>query len=255
MPFSQPTQLPGLASNIADLSRRLQALEAKCRVLQSSAITIVDGNFNTVGLVGTLADGMAGISLSDTAGNILVQLDSNGLHVYNASGTEEVALGLLNSSPAQYGLAVLPAVPGATTLQRVGGAVTAVTTADQTTTVTSPTWTNLSGDPSLTVQIGPSGSALIYIAADIATGGVTAQAMLGRLGLQVDGGSTPPTGFPTVSASTGGPGGIDVSLNAQSVITGLSVGSHAFSLLYSTENTASGGNVGFSNRIIQVQPL
>lgn len=55
------------------------------------------------------------------AGTLVSQTDSEGLHVYNASGTEEVAAGLLNASPAIYGLAVLPY--GESLLQQVGGVI------------------------------------------------------------------------------------------------------------------------------------
>jgi hypothetical protein len=260
---SQIQILPTIQGQIAALAQRVSNLETS---LGNNHGTISNGNLSVLYADGNVAaaygiqnDGTFGLWLyPDTTGaypaNPTMKLSGTGLSFYNPSGVEEVSLGELSSG--LWGLGVLPY--GGSQLQQVGGALSALTADEQQSTAS---WSNLTGDPSVTVDIGPSGEALVMIGCRISTGGAANQNMEGVVGVQVDGAATPygynsstPLTGPYIYASTAAAGGVSVSGTITIQVTGLSAGTHTFSLLYATANI-SGGSVGFSGRFVTVQPL
>lgn len=198
----------------------------------------------------------AGVTFYDNTGDIIMQitgteiafptpsgaqivLDALGLHGYDSSGTEQVRVGELSSSPAVYGLGVLPYGGGA--LQRVGG-VSQATGSD----VTNVTSTSPVPVPSslVTVELGPSGQAQVTVNTEIATGG---------------GGQE---GFCAVSIDDGSPGGgviasggsaVNSSTSSTRVYSGLAPGVHTFSLAVWVGGASA--NCSFYGPTIIVQPL
>lgn len=185
------------------------------------------------------------IAFYDSNGNIVNKFDQAGQHVYDDSGTEEVRLGLLNTSPPIYGLGVLPY--GGTQLQQVGGTLFGFSGSTYTTTSTA--WVAPPGAPSITAEIGPSERADVTIGAHIATGDVSQE---GYIGLVVDG-VTPPD-FTVGTSESVGTGGISSDVFGRFSVTGLSVGTHTFAIEVWTANNAT-HNVGFSNLALTVSPL
>lgn len=109
--------------------------------------------------------------------------------------------------------------------------------------------------PTVTCNIGVSGSALISISAYLGinpfTAGVNAG---GYISVSVDG--VPPYNYMAniISFTVSPPVSIGVAANnaASVVITGLPQGSHTFQMKYQTIN---GSTVNFARRFIQIQPL
>jgi hypothetical protein len=237
-----------LATVVASLAQRVSNLETS---LGNNHGTISNGN-----LIALYADGnvalVYGLQNDGTFG-LWQYPDTDG--AYPASPT--VKLGELTTS--LWGLAVLPY--GGSQLQQVGGAISAFTVAEVQTA--SSSWANLTGDPEVTADIGPSGEALVTICCKIATGGIANQNVEGVVGVQVDGASTPygynastPLSGPYISASTAAANGVNVSGTITCQVSGLSAGTHTFSLLYNTANITGGSpTVGFGPRSISVQPL
>ena len=195
--------------------------------------------FNSAGGVASQYDA-EGLHFYDTSGNEVVRIDSLGLHVYDDTMTEQVAAGLLNSSPAQYGLGVLPY--GGTELQLVGGVLEA--TGANETGVTSTSWTNVSGS-TVTAEIGPSGQAQVQVSVQTATGGAGQE---GLCGIVIDGGS-PAYG----TALIDGAGSILASVQSTIVLGGLSAGTHTFGL--AVKVLGASANCSFYTPTITVQPL
>ena len=181
-----------------------------------------------------------GLHFYDTSGNEVTRLDSTGFHAYNASSTEEVRVGLLNASPAIYGLGVLPAAGGS--LQQIDGFISATVTTLLTITGGGLTWQDIGG-PSVTATIGPSGKALCTISAGCQYG--TAAQLQAGVGID---GSTSPQTAPLINETTGTTGQV-ITMSSTAVISGLSAGSHTFKMIYYAQSNA------FSNSTIAVAPL
>lgn len=117
--------------------------------------------------IGSTAAG-AVVQFFDSTGAPVVELGPDGLKVLDDSGVTQVAAGLLNASPAMYGLAVLPAgASSGTPLQRVGGKVASTGTGGTTTSAIAVT---LGTGPSVTVPLGPSGQALVIVSSYVGIG-------------------------------------------------------------------------------------
>lgn len=108
--------------------------------------------------------------------------------------------------------------------------------------------------PSLVVQIGASGSALIFIQSYCGVNAMAGVTVGAYIGVGIDGAL--PTGtldqliYYSVSAVAAV--GIAGTPSGSAVVTGLSQGPHTFKMMYFT---ASGGTVNFQRRILQVTPL
>ena len=189
----------------------------------------------------------SGIHMYNVSGVEIITIDQMGFHVNNTSAQEEARLGLLNSSPAIYGLGVAPS-PGST-LQQVAGVLNAFTSTTQTTTST--TWTTFGDEPAITTTIGPSGQAFCAVGAFIGTPGSNEE---GAVGLSIDGANPPGSGAGGLSAIVSGASAVASNSYNARIITGLTPGSHTFSHKYEIIN-AGAGNCAFSNRIVIVQPL
>jgi hypothetical protein len=142
-----PANESWFADQIKSLQRQITELRA-ARTLEAS----------TIGAGGITIQAGGALVLKDANGATLVKLDSAGLHQYDEFGNLVASMGLLNGSPAIYGLGVAPE-PGAA-LQQVRGVlsstglgVSGVSTGGS--NVTFP------GASTVTAVIGPSGNALI----------------------------------------------------------------------------------------------
>lgn len=225
-------------SRIMDLERRLASLE-RSNSAQSAGIAVNDTAGNRRLYIGPISAGVWGVQVFDANGVDLVTVDNAGLHVYNAAGIEEVRAGKLNTGPDIYGLGVLPY--GGTHLQQVVGIMSAQ--GNDTTNVTSTTDTAIVNG-SLSAEIGPSGQALITVAAEIATNGVSQE---GYLNVYIDGVADVPAGL-AVSASTA----VNVTSSATTVKNGLTPGVHTFALKC---HVSSGATCSFYTPVLTVQAL
>lgn len=183
-----------------------------------------------------------GLHFYDTSGHEVTRIDSTGLHVYNSSGTEEVAAGLLNSSPVQYGLAVLPY--GGSLLQAVVGFLTVQP--PELDNVTSTPWTAFGSPNTVTAEIGPSGQASVTVNVGIATNTANEQ---GLVGVSTDGGTAV-----TYASLSSAAGAVSSVVAGQIVVTGLSPGTHTFQLQYQTANDGT-SKCSFYGPALIVQPL
>ena len=176
----------------------------------------------------------------DASGHVTTKVDATGFHFYDPSGTEEVRVGQLNASPQIYGLGVLPY--GGSELQQVGGFIGITPTG--VTGATNTAYTAFGGTSTITAEIGPSTTALVSVHADIATGGSNVQ---GNVGVQLDGG----TWYDFYLMSCSATSGAQVFAGNSNFWTGISPGSHTFTLGYKTAN----GAVTFNDPLLIVQPL
>lgn len=182
-----------------------------------------------------------GLHFYDATGHEVVRLDQTGLHVYNDSGTEEVAAGLLNPSPAIYGLGVLP--HGGTQLQQVGGFLWVAPPAVN--NVTNTAWTDFGSPSSITAEIGPSGEAAVAASSQLVS--ATSSGGVPGFGVSIDGGATIQL-LGGLSMS----GIAETFSSTQTVVTGLSAGSHTFQFQY---QSANGNQVDLDDNFAIVQPL
>lgn len=189
--------------------------------------------------------GTVALRFFDGNGTLRASFDEEGLHFYDASGTEQVRLGELNASPAVYGLGVLP--PGGGSLQRVGGYVWGAAD-DMTNVVSNGAWITPTNADTVSAVIGPSGLAQVSVNAEIATGGDNVEGFLG-----VDCGGTI-YGF--LGTSVGTAGGMNVSATASYIVSGLATNQvNNFVLQVETANAASGSAVNYYDMRLVVQPL
>lgn len=185
------------------------------------------------------------IAFYDSSGNITQKFDFQGQHVYNSSGQEEARLGQLNASPAIYGLGVAPATGGTPgTLQQVGGAL--YVAAPNTDNVTNTTWSNFGTPSSITAEIGPSGSALITVTAELSTNNTAGCEP--QVGVALDGG----TPVARLAASVATAAGINGTYCRTYRHDGLTAGSHTWQLAYQVGNP---GSASFDVVAMTVQPL
>jgi len=270
-PVNRPDDI---ASVLADLERRVAILERSPQLgsasIKDGALTIYDSTGAKVMVIGKQADatyglvqfdgsgnkvivlGAAGVAEYNSAGVKIIQLGKQadgtyGLSQFNPAGTELARMGQLSTSPAIYGVAVLPY--GGSTLQQVGGTLFGAITSVVSNAVA---WTAFSPTGLVTAQIGPSGEAEITLVGRIATGDAGQE---GFIGVLIDGATTPPAGAPQVRASESvGVGGLNVSGTTSWVATGLSAGTHTFQPAFLTANNGA-LNVGFSGVAVIVNPL
>ena len=213
--------------------------------IDASGLHVYDGSGGLLVSLTTSGLTAGGVSLTSAglAAGGGVEVNSNGLEVYNGS-TLEVLAGLLSASPVIYGLGVLP--HGGSQLQQVGGAISgAVTSASN---VTNTAWAYFTSGAVSAAEIGPSGEALISLNGRISTGTATEQ---GTLGVGVD--SAAPSGYPVATLSSNA-GAVSGTVSIQFVWSGLSAGVHSFSPWYETANNGS-STCSFSEVVLTVQPL
>lgn len=196
-----------------------------------------------VGFLGQDSTGTAALRFRDAAGNVIVQVDVNGIHIYNDAGTEEARFGILNDSPAIYGLGVLPY--GGSELQQVAGTQSSDPGHLNSTTVTS--WTVPTGASALTLEIGPSGAAAVTVTGQCSTGTGGQEAYIG---CQIDGASVP------VSALVAsGTGGVSISTAAGPIVVPLAANTnHTFEPVVQTAANGS-STCTFTNVLVTVTPL
>lgn len=201
----------------------------------------LDESGNPIVVQGSQPGGWYGLGLYDTSGNLLVRLDPTGLHVYNATGTEEVRAGLLNASPAIYGLGVLPF--GGAQLQQVGGVLSALP--PDITNASTSTWTNFGSPSEVTCEVSPSGLVLVTVGGEITTSGANVEPFVG---VQIDGGGTT---HDLLAMSSAG-GALNITGGAPLLFTGLSAGTHTFQLQYKVVNP---GTANFLGLQMLIQPF
>ena len=186
----------------------------------------------------------SGLSNYNGAGTLVSQLNTSGLTVYNSTGTTESVVGLL--SDGNYGIEVLARQGiSAGALVDIGYLASPVESsnwgAQINTTSTSPTIVL-----SCAANVGPSGTAIIYLAGLIyvSNSNVTAS-----LDLYIDS-SLVQQGVIALENNSGGALG----LNSMGfyVATGLSEGLHHFASYIRT--SLSGDSVHIANPLILVQP-
>lgn len=240
MPGSYPN--PNIGATLRNIVQRLRALETQ----QQSVISNPQGQpvyqtgtiVNSTGLVGY---GIQWLNPATGVPVMFIGTDTNGipaLKVFSPNGTEEVRLGELSTSPALYGLAVLPY--GGSQLQQVGGVVgvwdlSAVGVSN----------TSYVAFPGSTVafEIGPSETFLMTISGLIQFG---AGSIWGEIAWQLDSGAV----GESVYFENDAPGNSSAYVSS-TILEGASAGTHTATLYYLT----SGAAVTFGGVGITIQPL
>lgn len=197
-----------------------------------------------------------GLFTFDGSGNIVflqgAQPDgSYGAAAWSPAGVKMAAFGELSTSPDIYGMAVLN---NAGVMQQVAGSVQAQAVDPVSTSAT--TWTTLTGGPSVTATIGPSGMAKVIFSV-YAQAPYSNDASVGvgqaSVGVGIDG-AAPASG--EVYLSVEGPFAafpIGQSAEVSQLVSGLSPGSHTFELWYETYPNPSSSS--FGQRVLIVEPL
>lgn len=233
------TGLTGFAAN--GTSKLMALTDQSMTFYTSTGKPLIE--LNDAGLTGYAADGTTP----------LVALTDAGLAVENTAGVQEVQLG--KQIAGNYGLAVRGPT-GA--MQQVGGVGHGyVQTAGAGETTTSTAWTTLAtAGPTVTCTVGSSGLALITMAAYME---LTAQPTNGGgvyAGVRIDSTTPGGVGSPRLTfdnaAKQGagtGPGG---TFSLSYMATGLSAGSHTFTMRY---QVLSGTTGLYQTRTLVVQPL
>ncbi|WP_298330330.1 hypothetical protein [Haloactinopolyspora sp.] len=202
--------------------------------------------------IGSTSSG-AVVEFYDATGAPVVELGPSGLAVLDDTGVTQVMAGLLNASPAVYGLGVLPAVPGASGLQRVGG-VASQSGYSASNVVSNGVWTALGSAPALSVNLGPSGLAKVTISGTIATNGSGVE---GFVGVSANGGAT--YSLADVSVSGTGAGALITSTGSAvfSAASGaVANATNSFQLQMQTANASSPSNtVSFDSWGMTIEPL
>lgn len=175
---------------------------------------------------------------------------SIGLGVYDPL-TDTKVMQAGQGSGGLYGLSVLNKATNI--FQLVSGTSTAQANATVTTSSLYPTFQSFGDEPSVTVTIGGSGQALISFGAHLGMGGDNDEAF-GALtidGSTVDGSSNL---YARIEVSSAGVGlGMSASVMRELVISGLSPGSHTFSMAYACLNGTHG--ISARERILSVSPF
>jgi len=253
MPYTETFPLGGNGDIIQDLLRRIEVLEKRSKVLQNGSIIVQDATGTMQAIIGQLPDGTYGIQAGSVklnangvivaTGSGSVTVDSGGLHVYDASSNEEVRAGLLNATPAIYGLGVRPY--GGTHLQQVGGSLQ-VNAPTASSVTSNGVWTNFGSPSSITCEVGPSGQVEISVSGFLGTFGSNQQ---GLIGVAIDGTNVGTWASLSVAAAGGVSGFVGSSYTLPPGT--LSVGSHTFQLQYQTGANAE----SFTSVSMAVQPL
>ena len=167
-----------------------------------------------------------------------------------------LTIGQSASSWAILGRLTIPGTPQAATALAAIGTV-AAEELDQHST-TSTTWVDLTGGPSVTVNVRPSGRVLLLFTAQIGWAGAGAGAVSGMAGVDISGANSRPL---TDLADTdikirahievpGAPSTVAVfAVGSQKLLTGLNPGPTTFKLRY---RSVYGQQIDFDNRAISV---
>jgi len=164
------------------------------------------------------------------------------LTVRDAANLTRTQFGLL--SDGTYGLGVLDTSGTLVNMNNfVFGIRTQYINTSQNTSSITPADLATAG-PSVTVNVGNSGSVILWMSAFIAT---TVNNQTGQIFLFVDGTQVD---YQLGNSASGTPTGVSTASNR--IITGLSAGNHTFALKYQSSN---GSPVNFSARSIIAQPI
>lgn len=235
----------GTPSNyLLNFLRQLETAVRQLQTQQNWGVTDASGRLRL--RCGLQPDGTYGLWMLNPAnGDVVAKLTGTALIVYNATGTEEVLLGAIGSG--EYGLQVR-APTGA--MQLVAGTVAATVTS--TLTYGANSWGMLSGAPSVTAKVGPSGSMLVGLGALIAPGshssGETA-----RIGVALNT-TTAGRHQPVVSAEAPSSSPLGGSYWAEAVISGLDVGA-TYKFGVQAWVSTSGVTADITNVTIKATPL
>lgn len=229
-------------SVLRDAFRQIEDYENK----RNGVLTYDQSGTQVRVIMGQLPDGSFGFALLDNNNNVILQIGTpggrTGMAIRDAAGTEQVFLGQVSTSPSYYGMQVRNAVG---VEQLVAGVQSAFTAA--TVSTASATYTSFVDDPVVNATVGPSGQALVCVGAYV---GTNAPGQTGVVGARIDGIATDP---PSAGVSSSAPSGTAADVSKMFTVTGLSPGSHSFSLAYKL--SGGGPAVSFSLRVLTVQPL
>jgi len=232
-----------LVGAVKQLQQAVQALQTQ----QSFHFSVpTESGFSTV--VAT------GVAQNPLTGEVLDDPPTYGVTAYDPTTGERTAQ--FGSLPdGNYGVGVWE--PGGTyvELSTLGfGLQVADTPAAMTFTGGGSTWQDaLDGDgPTVTATVGTSGRALVVMYADVSLDSGDAEGQVGAVGLQIDGvgpdsNGTVPAGVGTTSTSN-----VAASVSKANLVTGLSPGSHEFTMQYLTIEDFA---VVFEYRVLTVQPF
>jgi hypothetical protein len=239
---------PDLGSMFAHLAQRVRALETQQNITISNAAgqtvmqtgAIVQSNGSILGY-GTVWYNPATGAMVRFDG-----VDASGVprtSFYGPNGAEEVRLGELSTSPAIYGLGVLPyGATGADQLQQVVGSLSvgppAVTSVN-----TSSAWVAFGTPNSLSFEVGPSGQFSMTVSGYMATLAANVTALVGY---NVDG-----SAVGDVLTLASGAGAVAASCSQTIINGGYTAGVHTIDLYYQTQ----GGTADFYIVDLTVTPL
>lgn len=241
-----------------DVMRRIAALEAQVREMQAGrrleAATIGQGGITLKG---------GSVKVVDNADNLLIQLGLTGdgrrrLQVNDDTGAPKIRAGELDSGG--YGLeAVDPNGKTVKLADLVFGFAIGEALSQQSTASTN--WTDLTGNPSVTINVGSTGKVLVLFSAQIGWLIGAPGSVGGYAGVDVSGATSLPLSGATesdrqlrVQAEFGGATTSTMLVGAGSMkfFTGLNPGSTTFKLRY---RSRFGQQIDFDNRIICAIPF
>jgi hypothetical protein len=214
---------------IDQLRRRVQQLESTRNfVSKDGTFTVYDSNGKPILVMGKQSDGKYGLS------------------VFDASGTRQNRVGELSSG---YGIEALNPAGVPVALDDLAFSMAAARVDTSETKAAGGGFGDLAtAGPSVTVDIGPLGRALVHITCGITTpsGGQ------GKAGYAVSGASSIAADAFSAVIVGGEPGQTAINqCGSTYLVTGLSAGSNTFTMKYA----ATGGTITFYARTIAVQPF
>lgn len=236
-----------LGSLLRQILQRLRAIETQ------QQMTLTDGKLRPVLNFGLIPGsnppryGLQFVNPATGAQVMFVGVDDSGVpgvFIYDSTGTEQVRLGELATSPALYGLAVLNA---GGTLQQVAG-IDGASGGGGTATVVGA---QVDLGASVTSIIGPSGQAVVTISGSVENNSAAGTSGYAYMGVGLDGASAPTNWINSQSNLAGSQ--TTLSLSATRLLTGLSAGDHTFAAKgWIDVGVASGV---FGDVAVTVQPL
>ena len=283
MPGVLPPNSEYFASQLGDLFNRVRAIETQQQLGWTNALGqllitmgLVPGSNpaeyglqllnpatgSQLAFIGEDGAGNVAIKFFDGSGNVRITIDANGFHQYDAAGNQvlllgtqsnglnglgvyngstiETMLGLINASPAIYGLAVRPY--GLSALQQVSGWLSSGALSASGVS-TSSHYVTFSGSPTITAEIGPSGTALIGGAFEIDANNTGVEA---SVNVSIDSGASDVEVARLQVSSTAA-----TTVNGPFLWGGMTAGTHTFTAQYLTSGT---GTANFYGNIY-IQPL
>lgn len=255
--MSEPILSDGFLSRLADLDRRLRALEASPQLTSASikdgALTIFDSNGKAILVLGKQGDNRFGLRVNNASGIEVIRIGEQSdakynLSVFDAAGTRKVRVGELATG---HGVEAIDTAGNTVTLEKLSFGVAAA----QITTLEATTSLGIFQDlatvgPSVIVTVGTSGKMIVFPASacNVSSGGG-----IGFAGFAISGATV-------VAATEADATFIGIGSTANFVkhaattgilVSGLNAGSHTVTMKYkSTQN-----NHTFYNRTLVVLPF